>query len=61
MARPDPVIRSPLPQRALRRRAESRALDCLSGGDPLNLVGTALAGDKVAPLMTLSLTQLPAH
>lgn len=54
-------MRSPLPQRALRRRAESRALDCLSGGDPLNLVGTVLAGDKVAPLMTLSLTQLPAH
>ncbi len=35
------------PLRAVRRRADDGALIGLSGSDPLNLVGTVLAGDKV--------------
>jgi ATP-dependent Lhr-like helicase len=35
------------PLRAARRRDDDGELVCLSGSDPLNLVGTVLAGDKV--------------
>ena len=38
------------PLRAVRQRAEDGALVCLSGCDPLNLVGTVLVGDKVPAL-----------
>jgi ATP-dependent Lhr-like helicase len=38
------------PLRAVRRRADDGKLVCLSGCDPLNLVGTVLVGDKVPAL-----------
>ena len=38
------------PLRAVRKRAETNELVCLSGCDPLNLVGTVLVGDKVPSL-----------
>ncbi|KZC20595.1 MULTISPECIES: DEAD/DEAH box helicase [Rhodanobacter] len=38
------------PLRAARARADDGELVCLSGSDPLNLVGTVLAGDKVPAL-----------
>ncbi|CAM5444655.1 ATP-dependent RNA helicase SrmB [Rhodanobacter lindaniclasticus] len=38
------------PLRAARTRADDGELVCLSGCDPLNLVGTVLAGDKVPAL-----------
>ena len=38
------------PLRAVRRRADDGALVCVSGCDPLNLVGTVLTGDKVPAL-----------
>ena len=38
------------PLRAVRARADDGELICLSGSDPLNLVGTVLAGDKVPAL-----------
>ncbi|WP_199909847.1 DEAD/DEAH box helicase [Rhodanobacter thiooxydans] len=38
------------PLRAARSRADDGELVCLSGCDPLNLVGTVLAGDKVPAL-----------
>jgi ATP-dependent Lhr-like helicase len=38
------------PLRAVRQRVEDGELVCLSGCDPLNLVGTVLAGDKVPAL-----------
>lgn len=38
------------PLRAVRKRADANALVCLSGCDPLNLVGTVLVGDKVPAL-----------
>ncbi|RCS28655.1 ATP-dependent DNA helicase [Rhodanobacter denitrificans] len=38
------------PLRAVRSRADDGELVCLSGCDPLNLVGTVLAGDKVPAL-----------
>ena len=38
------------PLRAVRSRADDGELVCLSGSDPLNLVGTVLAGDKVPAL-----------
>ncbi|MFC5527810.1 DEAD/DEAH box helicase [Rhodanobacter ginsengisoli] len=38
------------PLRAVRARADDGELVCLSGSDPLNLVGTVLAGDKVPAL-----------
>ena len=38
------------PLRATRSRADSAELVCVSGCDPLNLVGTVLAGDKVPAL-----------
>lgn len=38
------------PLRAVRKRAESLDLVCISGCDPLNLVGTVLVGDKVPAL-----------
>ena len=38
------------PLRAARQRADDGELVCLSGSDPLNLVGTVLAGDKVPAL-----------
>ena len=38
------------PLRAVRRRTDAGALVCLSGSDPLNLVGTVLVGDKVPAL-----------
>ena len=41
------------PLRAVRRRADVGERICLSGADPLNLVGTVLAGDKV-PALTAS-------
>ncbi len=41
------------PLRAVRRRADDGERICLSGADPLNLVGTVLAGDKV-PALTAS-------
>ena len=34
----------------MRARADDGELVCLSGSDPLNLVGTVLAGDKVPAL-----------
>jgi len=36
--------------RAARARADDGELVCLSGSDPLNLIGTVLAGDKVPAL-----------
>jgi ATP-dependent Lhr-like helicase len=38
------------PLRAVRQRADDGELICLSGCDPLNLVGTVLVGDKVPAL-----------
>ena len=38
------------PLRAVRQRANDGELVCLSGSDPLNLVGTVLIGDKVPAL-----------
>lgn len=38
------------PLRAVRSRADDGELICISGCDPLNLVGTVLAGDKVPAL-----------
>ncbi|MEW5306361.1 MAG: hypothetical protein WDW36_008830 [Sanguina aurantia] len=38
------------PLRAVRRREDANTLVCLSGSDPLNLVGTVLVGDKVPAL-----------
>ncbi len=38
------------PLRAIRQRADDGELVCLSGSDPLNLVGTVLVGDKVPAL-----------
>ncbi len=38
------------PLRAVRQRADDGELVCLSGSDPLNLVGTVLVGDKVPAL-----------
>ncbi|OOG59310.1 DEAD/DEAH box helicase [Rhodanobacter sp. C03] len=38
------------PLRAVRQRADDGELVCLSGCDPLNLVGTVLVGDKVPAL-----------
>ncbi|GAB2538969.1 DEAD/DEAH box helicase [Rhodanobacter koreensis] len=38
------------PLRAVRQRADDDELVCLSGSDPLNLVGTVLVGDKVPAL-----------
>ena len=38
------------PLRAVRARADDGELICLSGSDPLNLVGTVLVGDKVPAL-----------
>jgi ATP-dependent Lhr-like helicase len=38
------------PLRAVRQRADANELVCLSGCDPLNLVGTVLVGDKVPAL-----------
>jgi ATP-dependent Lhr-like helicase len=38
------------PLRAVRARPDDGELICLSGSDPLNLVGTVLAGDKVPAL-----------
>ena len=38
------------PLRAVRSRADDGELVCLSGCDPLNLVGTVLVGDKVPAL-----------
>ena len=38
------------PLRAVRSRADDGELVCLSGSDPLNLVGTVLAGDKIPAL-----------
>jgi ATP-dependent helicase Lhr and Lhr-like helicase len=38
------------PLRAVRQRADDGDLICLSGCDPLNLVGTVLVGDKVPAL-----------
>jgi ATP-dependent Lhr-like helicase len=38
------------PLRAVRQRADDGELVCVSGCDPLNLVGTVLAGDKVPAL-----------
>ncbi|NYE29066.1 ATP-dependent Lhr-like helicase [Rhodanobacter sp. K2T2] len=38
------------PLRAARKRADASELVCLSGCDPLNLVGTVLVGDKVPAL-----------
>jgi ATP-dependent Lhr-like helicase len=38
------------PLRAVRRRADDGELVCLSGSDPLNLIGTVLVGDKVPAL-----------
>jgi ATP-dependent Lhr-like helicase len=38
------------PLRAARSRADDGELVCISGSDPLNLVGTVLAGDKVPAL-----------
>ncbi|MGH8157502.1 MAG: DEAD/DEAH box helicase [Rhodanobacter sp.] len=38
------------PLRAVRQRADNGELICLSGSDPLNLVGTVLVGDKVPAL-----------
>jgi len=38
------------PLRAIRQRADDGELVCLSGCDPLNLVGTVLVGDKVPAL-----------
>ena len=38
------------PLRAIRQRADDGELVCLTGSDPLNLVGTVLAGDKVPAL-----------
>jgi ATP-dependent Lhr-like helicase len=38
------------PLRAARKRADANELVCLSGCDPLNLVGTVLVGDKVPAL-----------
>jgi ATP-dependent Lhr-like helicase len=35
------------PLRAVRQRADDGELVCLSGSDPLNLVGTVLVGEKV--------------
>ena len=35
------------PLRAIRQRADNGELVCLSGSDPLNLVGTVLVGEKV--------------
>jgi ATP-dependent Lhr-like helicase len=39
-----------VPLRAVRARADDGELICLSGSDPLNLVGTVLAGEKVPAL-----------
>jgi ATP-dependent Lhr-like helicase len=36
--------------RAVRQRPPSQQLVCVSGSDPLNLVGTVLAGDKLPAL-----------
>jgi ATP-dependent Lhr-like helicase len=38
------------PLRAVRQHADDGELVCLSGCDPLNLVGTVLVGDKVPAL-----------
>src|SRR6185312_9763555 len=38
------------PLRAIRQRADDDELVCVSGSDPLNLVGTVLVGDKVPAL-----------
>ena len=38
------------PLRAIRQRADDGELLCVSGSDPLNLVGTVLVGDKVPAL-----------
>jgi ATP-dependent Lhr-like helicase len=38
------------PLRAIRQRADDGELVCISGCDPLNLVGTVLVGDKVPAL-----------
>ncbi len=38
------------PLRAIRQRADDGELVCVSGSDPLNLVGTVLVGDKVPAL-----------
>ncbi len=38
------------PLRAVRQRTDDGQLVCLSGSDPLNLVGTVLVGDKVPAL-----------
>ncbi len=38
------------PLRAVRQRTDDGELVCLSGSDPLNLVGTVLVGDKVPAL-----------
>ena len=38
------------PLRAVRQRVDDGELVCLSGCDPLNLVGTVLVGDKVPAL-----------
>jgi len=38
------------PLRAVRQRVDDGELVCLSGSDPLNLVGTVLVGDKVPAL-----------
>lgn len=38
------------PLRAVRQRADDGELVCISGSDPLNLVGTVLVGDKVPAL-----------
>jgi ATP-dependent Lhr-like helicase len=38
------------PLRAVRQRADDGELICLSGSDPLNLVGTVLVGDKIPAL-----------
>jgi ATP-dependent Lhr-like helicase len=38
------------PLRAARSRADDGEMICISGSDPLNLVGTVLAGDKVPAL-----------
>jgi ATP-dependent Lhr-like helicase len=38
------------PLRAVRQRADDGELVCVSGCDPLNLVGTVLVGDKVPAL-----------
>jgi ATP-dependent Lhr-like helicase len=39
------------PLRAVRQHADDGELVCLSGSDPLNLVGTVLVGDKVPALV----------